>query len=271
MRKIDESKITSDKSMFFKQGTWTHLQKAYQEPIAESLKAMIGSGYDATKMYVLNGCINSGSGSSFVISAGSVFYGGEVYLVDAVSFSTTGSNVAVATITTTNNTTDYSADPCEFSDGSLENVHNIRKVVIASGASGSGTKNYSSFDFYPFRNNYKKYDNIVTSSIADVTIDAQKVIFYNDGRLDTYIIANYTNTIAANEFIISVNGILNNVSNPDLTVAGYVPVKVYNNTTNAFIITHLYAISTSNGVVFQTTTALSNSYDRIILHHISNA
>ena len=177
MRKIDESKITSDKSMFFKQGTWTHLQKAYQEPIVETIKAMIGSTYDATKMYVLNGCINSGSGSSFIISAGSVFYDGEVYLVDAVSFTTSGGNVAVATITTTNNTTDYSADPCEFSDGSLENVHNIRKVVIASGASGSGTKNYSAFDFYPFRNNYKRYDNIVTSLIADVTIDEQKTFF----------------------------------------------------------------------------------------------
>lgn len=269
MRKIDETKITSDKSMFFKKGTWTHLQKAYQEPIAETIKAMIGGAYDATKMYVLNGCINSGSGSSFVISAGSVFYAGEVYLVDATSFTTSGGNVAVATITTTNNTTDYSADPCEFSDGSLENVHNIRKVVIASGASGSGTKNYSAFDFYPFRNNYKKYDNNVTSTLT--TIYIQKQLHYNDGRLDTYIVADYSGTISSGEFVFSSSGLVNNVVNNDMQSAGVIAVKLVNTGTSAETITHLYVINTSNGVTFQTITSLSNSYDRIILHHISNA
>lgn len=268
MRKIDETKITSDKSMFFKQGTWTHLQKAYQEPIAETIKAMIGSTYDATKMYVLNGCVNSGSGSSFVISAGSVFYGGEVYLVDATSFTTSGGNVAVATITTTNNTTDYSADPCEFTDGSLENVHNIRKVVIASGASGSGTKNYSTFNFYPFRNNYKKYDSNATSSLA--TITSQKQLHYMDGRLDTYILADYSGTIAEGEFLFTTSGLTNNVVNSDMVSAGVISAKLVNKGTSAETITHLYAINSSGGVVFQTITALSNSYDQIILHHVSN-
>lgn len=202
MRKIDETKITSDKSMFFKQGTWTHLQKAYQEPITESIKAMIGSGYDATKMYVLNGCVNSGSGSSFVISAGSVFYGGEVYLVDATTFTTSGGNVAVGTITTTNNTTDYSADPCEFSDGSLENVHNIRKVVIAGGATGSGTKNYSAFDFYPFAFNFKDISSNITAgtNITIALIDARQ---YFDGSIAIWAIITTTSNIAADSNLIS--------------------------------------------------------------------
>lgn len=202
MRKIDETKITSDKSMFFKQGTWTHLQKAYQEPITESIKAMIGSGYDATKMYVLNGCVNSGSGSSFVISAGSVFYGGEVYLVDATTFTTSGSDVAVATITTTNNTTDYSADPCEFSDGSLENVHNIRKVVIAGGATGSGTKNYSLFDFKPFALNFKDISSNITAG-TNITIDAIIARQYFDGSIAIWAIITTTSNIAADSDLIS--------------------------------------------------------------------
>lgn len=202
MRKIDESKITSDKSMFFKQGTWTHLQKAYQEPIAETIKAMIGSTYDATKMYVLNGCVNSGSGSSFVISAGSVFYGGEVYLVDAATFTTSGSDVAVATITTTNNTTDYNADPCEFSDGSLENVHNIRKVVIASGASGSGTKNYSAFDLYPFSFNYKDISSTISAGTG-VTIDALTALEYADGNIIIRAILTITSTRTAGSTLLS--------------------------------------------------------------------
>jgi len=202
MRKIDETKITSDKSMFFKQGTWTHLQKAYQEPISEIIKSMIGSNYSATKMYVLNGCVNSGSGSSFNISAGSVFYGGEVYLVDATTFTTSGGNVAVGTITTTNNTTDYSADPCEFSDGSLENVHNIRKVVIASGASGSGTKNYADFDFYPFAYNYKDISSTISAGTG-VTIDWLTALEYADGNIIIRAILTISTTRPAGSTLLS--------------------------------------------------------------------
>ena len=250
MRKIDESKITSDKSMFFKQGTWTHLQKAYQEPIAESLKAMIGSGYDATKMYVLNGCINSGSGSSFVISAGSVFYGGEVYLVDAVSFSTTGSNVAVATITTTNNTTDYSADPCEFSDGSLENVHNIRKVVIASGASGSGTKNYSAFDFYPFKNNYIDVSSSVTAG-AGFTVDEKEVRIYFDGTVQVFCRLSYSGTVSASTNILTGLPASN---------ASYVIVDAYLiDGVSAHTFNHIIQITTA----LTNPAALSNTYTSI--------
>lgn len=202
MRKIDETKITSDKSMFFKQGTWTHLQKAYQEPISEIIKSMIGSNYSATKMYVLNGCVNSGSGSSFNISSGSVFYGGELYLVDATTFTTSGGNVAIGTITTTNNTTDYSADPCEFSDGSLENVHNIRKVVIASGASGSGTKNYADFDFYPFAFNFKDISSNITAG-TNITIAAIIARQYFDGSIAIWAIITTTSNIAADSNLIS--------------------------------------------------------------------
>lgn len=194
MRKIDESKITSDKSMFFKQGTWTHLQKAYKEITEETIKSLIGSSYDATKVYVLNGCVNSGSGSSFNISAGSVFYAGEVYLVDATTFTTSGGNVAVGTITTTNNTTDYSADPCLFTDGTYENVHNIRKFVIASGGSGSGTKNYSDFVFDIMANNYEDINSSISvnGSFTPLIKIARE---YADGTVFVYCILAFTSTI----------------------------------------------------------------------------
>jgi len=202
MRKIDESKITSDKSMFFKQGTWTHLQKAYKEITEETIKSLIGSSYDATKVYVLNGCVNSGSGSSFNISAGSVFYAGEVYLVDATTFTTSGGNVAVGTITTTNNTTDYSADPCLFTDGTYENVHNIRKFVIAGGATGSGTKNYSAFDFYPFAFNFKDISSNITAG-TNITISAIIARQYFDGSIAIWAIITTTSNIAADSDLIS--------------------------------------------------------------------
>lgn len=266
MRKIDESKITSDKSMFFKQGTWTHLQKAYKEITEETIKSLIGSSYDATKVYVLNGCVNSGSGSSFNISAGSVFYAGEVYLVDATTFTTSGGNVAVGTITTTNNTTDYSADPCLFTDGTYENVHNIRKFVIASGAVGSGTKAYADFNFYPFKNNYTKYTNGVTSAYTTITNQSQ--LQYNDGRLVTYVNADYTGTIPIDTPIFVAAGFT--FVNNDMLSGGVVPALLENKVAGTFTTTFLYFINTAGGVVFSTITALPNTHDKILLTHISH-
>ena len=202
MRKIDESKITSGKEMFFKKGTWTHLQKSYKEITEETIKSLIGSSYDATKVYVLNGCVNSGSGSSFNISAGSVFYGGEVYLVDATTFTTSGGNVAVGTRTTTNNTTDYSADPCLFTDGTYENVHNIRKFVIASGASGSGTKNYSDFVIYSFSKNYVDVSSAVSVD-ASLTVTTKSVKIYFDGTVQVTCSLTYSGTLTANTVMLT--------------------------------------------------------------------
>ena len=193
MRKINESQITPTSAMFYKQGTWSHLQKAYIEPIAETIKSMIGNGYDPDKVYVLYGCVNSGSGSTYTISEGSVFYDGEVYLVDATTFTVT-TGTAVATIVTTQNTTDYSADPCLFSDGVYKNVHDIRKVVISEGVSGSGISNYSQLKFYPFSSNF-------TDLSADVTIDGSftgttlYVRKYSDGTIQVNFSATITGTI----------------------------------------------------------------------------
>jgi hypothetical protein len=210
MRKIDETKITSDKSMFFKQGTWTHLQKSYKEITEETIKSLIGSAYDTSKVYVLNGCVNSGSGSNFIISAGSVFYNGEIYLIDSATFTVSGANVAVGTITVTNNTTDYNADPCLFTDGTYENVHNIRKFVIAGGASGSGTVNYSLFVFYPFANNYKDISSTITLG-SGFSVSQKIILKYLDGTI--YVVCEFgysTNKIIGSTVL---SGLPNNGTN----------------------------------------------------------
>lgn len=142
MRKLDISAISTTNAMPVKSGIWEHIQLAYQESIAELGKGLFGSQYDPTKVYILNGCKNTGSGSSYDISAGSVFFNGEVFLVDAATFTISGSNVARAAI----ETTFYSgvqADGVEFTDGVSRNIHQIRKAAYGPGLAGSGIGDYA--------------------------------------------------------------------------------------------------------------------------------
>lgn len=142
MRHLDPSAITDTNALPVKAGTLTHLQASYAEAIAEAVKGYIGSAYDPTKVYVLQGCVNSGSGSNYIISAGSVFFNGEVYLVDAATFTITGSNVAVGSIVLSF-FAEADADPVTFTDGVARNIHQIKKIVYAPALSGAGAGDFS--------------------------------------------------------------------------------------------------------------------------------
>lgn len=208
MRKIDESQITSGSSMYFKKGTWTHLQAAYTEGLTEIVKSLIGSGYSASSVYVLNGCVNSGSGSSYVISAGSVFYNGEIYLVDAVSFTASGGQTAVGTIVKTQYS--VNADPVTFTDGSPKNVHDIYKLVFASGVSSSGLVDFSGLTTYSYADNYQNISNSITLGAGFSGI--QKLVFkYYDGTIQVICELGYSTNIAVGAVVIS--GLPNNGTN----------------------------------------------------------
>jgi hypothetical protein len=144
MKKVDLSAVTSVNGFPFKSGTMSHLQAAYQEAIASTVKSIIfGSVYDPAVGYILHGCVNTGVGSNYIISAGAVFFNGEVYQVPAATFSVSGSNVPVGVISTTYFSA-ANADPVAFTDGVSRNVHEIRQVVFQAGLSGSGAFNYLS-------------------------------------------------------------------------------------------------------------------------------
>lgn len=144
MKKLDTSAISASTGFPVKSGTLQHIQAAYTEALAESIKAMIGLGYDPTKVYILGGLINSGTGLTYNITAGSVFFNGEVYIVPAFAGTIVGPNVLVGIITTTFFSA-VNADPVQFTDGVPRNVHQIRQIVLQSGLSGSGTANYTDF------------------------------------------------------------------------------------------------------------------------------
>lgn len=144
MRNLNVSNVSASIGLPVKSGTLIHLQLAYREVLAGIGKAITGTGYDPTKVYILNGCVNSGSGSNYNISAGVVFFNGEVYLVDAATFTISGPNVAVGIVTKTY-FTGANADPVQFTDGVTRTIHEIWKMVPQSGLSGSGAANFLSW------------------------------------------------------------------------------------------------------------------------------
>lgn len=135
MNILDITPITDASEFPVKKGTLQFLQNAYQQIVSATIQGLIGSAYDPAVIYVLYGCVNTGTFPTYNVSSGAVFYNGEVFLVDAEAFTATGSNVGVFQIVTTQFTTD--ADPVTFTDTTVRNVHNIRKIQIVQGASGS--------------------------------------------------------------------------------------------------------------------------------------
>lgn len=149
MRKIDISEITNEAQMTFPSGVLSHMDLQVLETANGMCQAIVGSlGYDPTKAYVLFGCVNSGSGSNYVISAGAIFFNGEIYTVPAATFTISGPNVAVATIGSIPYTgAGTNADPVLFTDGNTHDVLDIFQITIAAGLSGSGNANYTDFNF----------------------------------------------------------------------------------------------------------------------------
>jgi hypothetical protein len=141
MKILDLSNITGAVSMPLKKGTIQFIQDAYFEALKSILIGLIGSSYNPTTVYVIYGLINTGTDPSYIISAGAVFYDGEIYLVDAISFTVTGTDTAIFTLDVSQYTTN--ADPVQFTDLSSHNVHNIRKFAIVAGGTGTGIADFT--------------------------------------------------------------------------------------------------------------------------------
>jgi hypothetical protein len=144
MKVLDTSFESPTSSQPMKQGSMNLIQQAWQEVTTSLALNIIGKGYNPAKVYILYGCVNSGSGSNYIISAGAVFYAGEAYQVPAITFTAAGGQTAVGTIVT-NFVVASNADPVVFTDGASHNVHQNRIITIASAVSGSGTADFANW------------------------------------------------------------------------------------------------------------------------------
>lgn len=149
MKKLITDNITSTVAMPIKAGTLDHLQEAYQE-IAKAICRSIGTNDDtggSAATDILYGLENTGSGSTYTISRGAIYTGGEIYLApNTASFTVSGGDTAVVCLVTAYRTA-TDADPVQHTDGNNYNVHAIRTVEVKAGTSSTAgyLGDYSSF------------------------------------------------------------------------------------------------------------------------------
>lgn len=143
MKRLDTSSITTSVAMPIKAGTLEFLQDANKETIANIVKNLLGFTPDANTIYILNGCVNSNTAPTYNVSAGVVYYNGEIYEVAAFSFTTTGTDLPYPNLLITQFTTN--ADPVQFTDGTPRNVHNIRSLTVSATSTDTGYPIYSNW------------------------------------------------------------------------------------------------------------------------------
>lgn len=139
-KKIDWSNAVAPDAQPVMEQTLEFMEVASRERSVAGMK-MGMQPYVSNDVVILWGCVNTTPGTStFTISAGAVFYNGEYYEVDAVTFTAAGT--AVATLVVTQDP----VDPIKMEpSGNSVSVHNITKVVIADAVSGSGIKDFNDF------------------------------------------------------------------------------------------------------------------------------
>ena len=165
----------------------------YNEMIDELTKAY-GEGIvaDPTSITILWGCINTGTGTgignSAIISAGAVYYNGEIYQVPAFSTASIVSGLK-GTITTS-----YVSgiDPVLFSDNTTHDVHQIKTIVISDAASGFQYSTWKSI-----KKEWRSYtltNSDVSASSGTFTVlgASTKNLFYNIDYKNQIITLNIT-------------------------------------------------------------------------------
>lgn len=201
MKKIKVSDIAGGAGFKVKKGTIVHLQEAYSELGEAIVRSRIGNGYSSSVAYLLYGLVNSTPGGlTYTLGAGSIFYNGEIFPVDAVTVVCSGGEVPVASIVTTNYT-GLTADPVEFTDGNTYDVHEIRKITFTNAATGSGL-----FDFSAINNYLGSADYIDVSS--SVTLHAnlsgsKTVRVYKNGDVVISLNAALNTTIPVNDNLLT--------------------------------------------------------------------
>lgn len=192
MKKLDTQFATTVVTQPLKAGSVDHIQQAYTEVICALALNMIGPGYQDNIIYILFGCVNTGTYPAVNISNGAVFYNNEVFLVDAFIATLTGSDVVVANEVTTF-FTDISADPTVFSDTSSHNVHQIRKIVLSAGSTGSTIADFTAFKQTSIALANDQEATLPSSYVA--TFDQDRAVFFAAATADCDITFDLTNAI----------------------------------------------------------------------------
>lgn len=189
MKRLLTNSISDTVAMPVKSGTLEFLQDSYKEVANALAIAVIGNAVSNIG-YVLYGCKNTGSGANFIISAGAIYFNGEIYLVPAATFTTSG-NSAIGKITITNFTTN--ADPVTFSDGIDRSVHKIRRIVFTAGDPDTADMLYA--DLLQTQLVFVNDQQATMPASYTVKFDQDRSVFFAAASVDTEIGFDFTNAI----------------------------------------------------------------------------
>lgn len=138
MKKINVSALLGTLGAPYLKQTFIHNDEQVEELGDALVKSLLGS-YTTDDLIILHGCVISGT-TTKAITAGAIYYNGEVYLVDAATGLTAGADTWVFDIVTT-----YAAgDPVTYDDESTHNQHQIDKIAFQVGTTGSGIADWDS-------------------------------------------------------------------------------------------------------------------------------
>jgi len=136
MKTLDLSLVTPSVGIIIQKDTLTHVTDSYEDAFDTLVKSLIPSGSYTGKLVILYGCVATGTNpGARTLTAGAVYYNGEIYQVPAASFSTTGSEIGIWTLTDLN----AGSTESKFTDGSDAHVLVNNVFVFADGLSGTGT------------------------------------------------------------------------------------------------------------------------------------
>lgn len=136
-KQLITTNITSTAQMPIRKMTLDHLQEAQQEDM-RALARHVGTddagGTPGTVAKdILYGLQATIVGSAFSCNRGAVYTGGEIYLVNASSFTIGGGQYPIFVL----DTSYASGDPTEFTDSNSHNIHRIRTLRVISGTTGT--------------------------------------------------------------------------------------------------------------------------------------
>lgn len=139
MKKIETTNIAALAGAPFIKATHDHINESRAEVTSAIIKGLLGT-YTTNDIIILHGCtVTANIPGTSSVTAGAIYYNGEIYEVDANASISSPSDTLVWSIATT-----YRAgDPIQWADGNSRNLHRIDKFQLTNAVSGSGLADYN--------------------------------------------------------------------------------------------------------------------------------
>lgn len=172
MKKIDTSSIAGLAKAPFIADTHDHIKESVLESTAQIVKGLL-NGYTTNDLIILYGCVVAVTGGSIpgtgtaTLTAGAIYYNGEIYEVDAnAGLATTNPQTLIWEVVTTYLAADSTLT---WSDGTIRDLHQIDKLRLVAGTVGAGLADF---------------DDATVKRLSSYTENSTSTVTYGTGWAD---------------------------------------------------------------------------------------